>query len=47
MVPNPAMMETLLKNRPHIESRLNGLAALFFAIAAGGETDPPAMISHT
>jgi ankyrin repeat protein len=38
MAPNPAMMETLLKYRPNLESRLNGLTALFFAIYTGDET---------
>ena len=38
MALNPAMMETLLKYTPNLESRLKGLTALFFAISAGDET---------
>jgi ankyrin repeat protein len=34
---NPTMMATLLKFRPNLESRSNGLTALFYAIGAGDE----------
>lgn len=38
MALNPAMMEMLLKYKPKLESRLNGLTPLFFAVSAGDET---------
>ncbi|KAH6838616.1 hypothetical protein B0I37DRAFT_400223 [Chaetomium sp. MPI-CAGE-AT-0009] len=37
MTLNPAMMEAVLQHRPNLESRVNGLTALFLATSAGDE----------
>jgi ankyrin repeat protein len=37
MTLNPTMMTTLLKYRPNLESRSNGLTALYYAILAGDD----------
>jgi ankyrin repeat protein len=37
MTLNPAMMDTLLKYRPYLESRSNGLTALYYAVCAGDD----------